>query len=430
MALFGSSLFFFFFLSALLFLIPIALLSAELASRYPEEGGVFHWVRHAFGEKTAFIAVWLQWINTVVWYPTILAFIAGTAAYLIDPMLAQSKGFLISVILGAFWGLTLLNMYGIRVSAKINEFCGIVGTIFPMLFLIALGWIWGASEETLQISFTWPSMIPSLHNSENWVSLIAIMAAFLGMELSGVHVNEIKNPSKTFPKAMAIAVMILLGTQLLGALSIAAVIPESEIRLVDGIMQTFSYMLHHFHLSALAPLMIGLITIGSLGGMINWLISPAKGLLQAARCGFFPLYFTGENRWGVPYRILIGQACLMTVICFLILLLPSINAFYWFLMALSTGLYMMMYILIFASGLKLGRAPRDSNTFRIPKGMRHLICSVGLFGCALTIFVGFFPPSGVDVGGFFRYVLMIGGGNLVLILPALLLSRRKNPGRR
>ncbi len=430
MALFGSSLFFFFFLSAFLFLIPVALLSAEFASRYPEEGGVFHWVRHAFGEKAAFMAVWLQWINTVVWYPTILAFIAGTAAYLIHPSLAQNKGFLIAVILIAFWGLTFLNMYGIRISAKINEFCGIMGTVVPMLFLIALGLLWGFSEEKIHISFAWHSMVPSLNHSENWVSLIAIMAAFLGMELSGVYVNDIKNPQKTFPRAMGIAVIILLTTQLFGALSIATVIPESEIRLVDGIMQTFTYILDRFHLLALRPWIVCLIIIGSLGGMINWLLSPAKGLLQASRYDFLPRYFSVENRWQVPYRILIAQAILMTGICVVILILPSINAFYWFLMALSTGLYMIMYMFIFASGLKLGRAPKDSQVFQIPRGSRHIVCCLGLFGCAITIFVGFFPPSGVEVGSSLRYCLMIAGGNIALILPAWLLCQRKRLGRR
>jgi amino acid transporter len=97
-AIFGSSLIFFFLFSALVFLIPISLISAEFSSRYSEEGGVFHWVRHAFGEKVAFFAIWLQWINTMVWYPTILAFIAGTAAYLFNPAWAQNKTFLVAVI--------------------------------------------------------------------------------------------------------------------------------------------------------------------------------------------------------------------------------------------------------------------------------------------------------------------------------------------
>ena len=93
-ALFGSSLIFFFILSAFIFLLPTSLVAAELTAIYPEKGGVYHWVNSAFGNKWAMIAIWMQWINTMVWYPTILSFIAGTAAYLINPELAEHKGIL------------------------------------------------------------------------------------------------------------------------------------------------------------------------------------------------------------------------------------------------------------------------------------------------------------------------------------------------
>src|SRR5206468_3119094 len=98
-ALFGSSLIFFFLLSTLIFLIPVGLISAEFSSRFPEQGGVFHWIRHAFGDRVGALSVWLQWINTMVWYPTMLFFIAGTAAHLISPPLAQNSLFLLATAL-------------------------------------------------------------------------------------------------------------------------------------------------------------------------------------------------------------------------------------------------------------------------------------------------------------------------------------------
>ena len=90
-ALFGSSLIFFYLLSAVVFLFPVSLVAAEFSSRYSEEGGIFHWVRHAFGNRAALLAVWLQWINTLVWYPTILSFIAGTAAFLAKTAFLESS---------------------------------------------------------------------------------------------------------------------------------------------------------------------------------------------------------------------------------------------------------------------------------------------------------------------------------------------------
>ena len=123
-ALFGSSLIFFFILSAVIFLIPVALISAELSSTWvEEEGGIYSWVNHAFGENFAFFTIWLQWINTLVWYPTILSFIAGIIAYLIDPALTQNKFYLISIILIIFWTLTLIGCSGLRASATFASFC-------------------------------------------------------------------------------------------------------------------------------------------------------------------------------------------------------------------------------------------------------------------------------------------------------------------
>lgn len=424
-ALFGSSLIFFFVLSALIFLIPLSLLSAEFSSRYPQEGGIFYWVRHAFGNHAGMLAVWLQWINTMVWYPTILSFIAGTAAYLIDPALAQNKIFLASVILIAFWGLTLLNLRGIHVSAKINTLCSIVGTLFPMFLLIAMGGYWWLSGHEIQISFAWNDLLPTPKTSDNWVSLIAIMAAFLGIELAGVHVNDIKDPQRNFPRAMGYSVLILVVTILLGSLSIASVIPEKEIRLVDGIMQSFSTFFEKFHIPVPEAALALLIIVGSLGGMINWLISPAKGLLQASKYGYLPKFFTKQNDSGVPVRILIAQAVLVSLFCLAFVLLPSINAFYWFLTALSTEMYMIMYVLLCAAGLKLRRPSRESGTYRIPNGTRTLACLLGLGACLITIVVGFFPPTGIDVGSGARYVLLIALGNVVLISPVLWICAAK-----
>lgn len=408
-AIFGSSLIFFFLISAILFLIPISLISADFASRYPEEGGVFHWVRHAFGEKMAVVAVWLQWINTMVWYPTILSFIAGTVAYLFNPELAARKEFLALVILTLFWGLTLLNTRGLHLSAKVNSFCSVLGLLIPMGLLIFLGFFWIFRGNPIQISWELPG-------SGSWTSLVAIMASFLGMELSGVHVNEIENPKRNFPKALGWAVLILITTMLFGALSIAIVIPKTQIHLVDGIMQTFTLFFRSFHIEWMTAPLALLIVIGSLGGMINWLISPAKGLLQAAHFQFLPPFFAKLNERNVPVRILLAQAILVSLFCLAIILMPSINAFYWFLTDLSTELYMAMYLLLFAAALKLK--------------MNKLSCGLGIVGCLMTIVIGYFPPDGIDVGGAFKYALLIGGGNLILIAPVGLLFRIKKSGRR
>jgi amino acid transporter len=417
-ALYGSSLIFFFILSAIFFLIPVAFISAEFSSRYPEQGGVYYWIKHAFGDRIGTLAVWLQWINTMVWYPTMLLFIAGTAAYLINPALASNKWFLLWTTLATFWGLTLVNLKGIQVSARLNAICGTLGTLLPMLFLIALGIGWVLLGKPLSISFAPSNLIPKFDLTENGGALVTIMASFLGMELAGVHVSDIENPRKNFPKAICYSVAILLGTLIFGALAVAVVIPTDEIRFVDGVMQTFTTFFDAFHIPFLVPILAFLIMIGSIGGSVNWLLSPAKGLLQAAEQGFLPSYFAVKNKHGVTVRILIAQALLVTLFCCAIQLVPSVNAFYWFLMALSTGLYMMMYILLFLAALKLRRT---ESSYQIPFGMRTLSCLAGLGGCILTIIVGFQPSPDVVIQNKLEYALIIGLGFVILVAPVLLL---------
>jgi glutamate:GABA antiporter len=422
-ALFGSALIFFFIFSAIVFLIPTSLVAAELSATFPEKGGVYHWVKTAFGEKWAMVAIWLQWINTMVWYPTILSFIAGTAAYLIDPNLAQNKGYLIACILVVFWGITLINLRGIHMSARVNSICALVGTIFPMFFLIVLGAVWVFGGNPVQISLQPDTLFPSLTQSTNWVALIAIMASFLGIELSGVHVNDIAKPQHNFPRAILYSSLFILFSMIFGSLAIAFVLPEKEINLVAGVIQVFSNLFDAFGIRALTPVLTILIVVGSIGGITNWLISPAKGLMHAAEFGYLPRFFIRKNKHAIPQNILICQAVLVSLVCLIFLLVPSVNAFYWFLTALSTELYMIMYVLVFLSAWRLHHKYIDRpKVFKIPGGDYGMwtTCLLGLFGCLCTIIVSFFPPDNVNIGSHTRYILMICAGNVLSIAPVML----------
>ena len=432
-ALFGPSLIFFLIFAAIIFLIPIALVSAELSATFPDEGGVYHWVRQAFGEKWAMLAIWLQWINTMIWYPTILSFIGGTAAYLIDPALAQNKIYLVGSILTIVWILTFISLFGIQVSAKVNDICATIGTVFPMLLLIGMGIFWVLSGHPLQCHVDASSVIPTLAQGSSWVSLVAIMASFLGMELSGVHVGDIRNPQRNFPRAVLGAGAFILFVMLFGSMSIAFVVPSSEIQLVSGVMQVFTQFFTAFGLEWCIPLLTVLIVIGAVGGIINWLISPAKGLLHAADYGYLPPNIARKNRYGVAPRILIAQAIFVSLFCSAFLLVPSINGFYWFLMALSTEMYMIMYVLIFLSALVIRlRSKGPAATFRIPGGLPCLWGTVllGISACAATIVVTFLPPENVDIGSPRDYSLSILGGSAAAILPVLMFFIYKRASQR
>ena len=82
---YGFSAVFYYLLAAITFFLPVSLVSAELATAWSETGGVYVWVREAFGKKIGFLTIWLQWFYNIVWYPTIMSVIAVTIAYTINP---------------------------------------------------------------------------------------------------------------------------------------------------------------------------------------------------------------------------------------------------------------------------------------------------------------------------------------------------------
>lgn len=429
-ALFGSSLIFFFIFSAIIFLIPVALVAAELSSIWPEEeGGIYSWVRHAFGENMAFLTIWLQWINTMVWYPTMLSFIAGTLAYLINPELAQNKFYLIGVILTIFWSLTFLSLRGLRTSAMFAGFCALIGMILPMAFIILLAVIWLIQGNPIAIDLSIQSLIPRWNESQSWVSLTAMMTAYLGMELAAVHVRNVNDPQRNFPRAMFFSVLLILITMIFGSLAIAIVMPKEKISLVQGVMQAFNNFFEVYHLTALMPVLIILLLLGSLGSMINWIISPAKGLLLAADNGFLPHKLYQLNKHGVSSRILLIQAVLVTALCGVFLLFPTVNAIYWLFTALSTELYIMMYFIMFVAAIclkkKCAHLPRR---FAIP-GKRvgyYFTCILGLLGCTITLIIGFFPPSeSLNMGSANHFRLIFTAGIVGMLIPAYLLYLRK-----
>lgn len=429
-ALFGSSLIFFFVLSTIMFLIPIALVAAELSAAWSEEeGGIYSWVRHAFGPYCAFFAVWLQWINTIVWYPTIISFIAGTLAYLINPQLAQEKWYILTVILTVFWSLTLLGLCGLRASARFAGISAILGMLLPIGLLIFFAILWVCGGHQMAIQFTWDSIIPHWDRGQSWISLTAIITSFLGMELAAVHVRNIKEPQRNFPRAVFFSVILIVATMLLGSLAIAIILPKQQIGLVQGILQAFSYFFNYYHVSYLMPVLVITLLLGSLGSMINWIISPAKGLLMAADHGILPKWLYQLNRHGVASRVLITQAILVTILCSVFMLPESINQIYWLFTALSTELYVLMYVMMFIAAMWLKHSHKhQKRPFSIPGGKIgfHLICVIGLIGCVVALIVGFFPPQeALAMGDALPFRMIFSGGIFVMILPALFLIWRK-----
>lgn len=426
-ALCGSQVIFFFIGAALLFFIPTAIVSAKLSALPNMEGGIYPWIQSAFGRKWAIVAVWLQWSNTLFWYPSMIAFIAVTSAYVISPSLADHKLYVLGCILIVFWGITGLNLRGIQASVRVTNICVWIGTLIPLLLLMLIGGGWLLSGKALHIDLSLKAMTPIWTHVEGWSGLVAIMASFVGIELAGVYVHDIKNPHKTLPRAIILAAIAIFFVMSLSSLTVAVVSPSDEINLISGVMQIFQRLLQSSGLYFLVPLLAFAITLGSIGAIINWLIAPARGLFVMAQQGLLPSVCARTNSQGVPSTILIIQALIVSVLSSLFLFQPKMSECFWIFTVVSTQLYMWMYIILLLAGIKLLHRINNRAIGTHPLSLWVLSC-LGILGCLLTIVIGFIPPQGVESTGSYRYCLMVSMGHVIAAAPLFLLfayQRRK-----
>ena len=309
---YGFASLFFFALAAVLFFIPVSMVAAELATGWPQTGGVFAWVKEAFGHRTGFLAIWLLWAENVIYYPALLSFIAGTIAYIASPTLAQNPYYTLFVIVTVFWATTLANLLGMRISGWISAFGVITGTIIPGGLIIILGILWYFSGNSLQVAFTTQNLVPDMSSPTQLVLFSGVLVAFCGLEMSAVHARDVQNPQKNYPRAILLSALLILGLYVLGVLAIAIVIPQSEISLTAGSLQAFAVFVDAYGLSWLTPVIAILLTLGAFGTLSTWIAGPSKGLLGAAQSGDLPPFFRKLNRHGMPVALLITQAVIVT----------------------------------------------------------------------------------------------------------------------
>ena len=426
----GYTMIFFFVLVALLFLIPSALVSAELATGWSQSGGIYVWVREAFGDRWGFFAIWMQWIHNVTWYPAILAFVAATLAYLFDPLLASNKVFIQAIVLIVFWGLTFVNYRGIETSSLVSTTGVIAGTIIPGIFIILLGVGWICSGFDIQIPLKPSKLIPDFTHIQNLVFLAGFFLAFAGLEVSAGYAGEVKKPQKNYPRAIMIAAVITFFLFMLGALSIAIVIPQKEISLVSGLMDALKSYLQSYHISWLLPGLGVLLIIGAIAEINSWIMGPVKALYTTSVHGNLPPFFQNLNKYGMPTHLLLFQSIVVTVASFIILFMPTVSTSYWILTAISAQIYLIMYLLMFLAAIRLryshAHVPR---LYRIPhphKGM-WIVASIGFFASLFGIFIGFVPPAQLETGNLIIYEGFLVIGLLLMVAIPLIIHQYRQP---
>ena len=196
----GLFMIFFILVAAVTFLIPSALVSAELATGWPEKGGIYVWIKEAFGNSFGFTSVWLQWMQMIFGTVTVLMFISSAFAFVISPALVNSRVYMILMIIGIYWIFTLLNMRGMKTSSYISSVCVLVGVFIPGALIIILGTLYVLLGLPIHLNFTlsFNNFIPSFSDIKNIVLLTGFIFVFMGIEVevSAGHANDIKNQNE------------------------------------------------------------------------------------------------------------------------------------------------------------------------------------------------------------------------------------------
>ena len=425
---------FYYLFAAVVFLIPTAMVAAELAAMFSDkQGGVFRWVGEAFGARAGFLAIFLQWIQSTIWYPTVLTFGAVSIAFIgmdqqHDMALASNKLFTIAIVLAIYWVATMVALRGLKWVGKISKWGGMIGTIIPAGLLIVLGIIYLATGGHNHMDMT-QSFFPKLDHFDNLVLASSIFLFYAGMEMMGIHVMEVENPARNYPKAIIIGSLMTVSIFILGTFSLGLIIPANEINLTQSLLIGFDRYLQYLHLSWASPVIAVALMFGVLAGVLTWVAGPSRGIFTVGKAGYLPPFFQRTNKAGVQRNILLVQGAIVTCLALLFVVMPSVQSFYQILSQLTVLLYLIMYMLMFSAAIalryKLKDAPRP---FRLGRGngLMWLLAAVGFCGSLLAFVLSFVPPAQIATGSkTVWYSVLIIGAIVVVIVPFIIYAMRK-----
>ena len=429
-----------------IFLIPAALVSAELGGAFGKKGGgVYTWVKEAFGSRWGFVAIWLQWIQNVVWYPTVLAFTAAAIAYVVGMPNLSTNGIYIGVFcIAVYWAATLITLRGVSVIAKVTSWGFLLGTVLPGIIIMILAAIWimqghpvamlhpaatdSGSVMSMAGGHPHPRFFPYITGIGDIAFLAGIILLFAGVEVHAVHANEMSAPKRQFPLAMLVASVVIILLFTLGSFAVATILPNQEINLQEGLMKAFEQIFTSLGLTWATPFVCLLLAFGGIGGVMSWISGPSRGLLWTAREGEIPPFLAKTNAKGIQINILLIQGAIVTLLAMIYFVMTNVSVAFFLLSAMTISLYLIMYMLMFAAAIRLRYSQPDlERSYRVPGGNAGMwgIAGVGFLGVVFAFIVGFFPPSQLPVGSPTLYVSLVLAGAVIFTGLPLLINMLK-----
>lgn len=418
----ASSLFWWLFLGCF-FLFPIGLITSELGTTYPEEGGLYVWIRRGLGRHWAARAVWAYWVNTAIWLPSIFILFAGVFARLFDVELSLSQQIWIGIALT--WLTALLDILGLQIGKWVPN----IGALFKMIIfgvLIVAGWRYGQTH-----GFANPLSLEAFQPrwAEGLRYVPAIVYGMVGFELVCAASGEIKHPARDVPLSVIVSGVLVLALYMLATAGILAAIPAGEINIVEGLIDTLALFFAGTPGGDLIVMGLGiaaLYTFFSNGA--TWAMGCNRATAEAAVEGELPsLFAIRHRRHGGP----IGAAVLMGIVCTVVLVLygriaTSNSDLFWSLFSFSAAIFMMPYVGLVVAFARLRFIDADApRPFKAPGGplvaciLAALCATTLLFAIALFIYV---PGDGLQKETLAGVVVVILIGEV--LIGASMLERR------
>src|SRR6187431_1832792 len=410
---------------ALLFLLPVGLVSAELATSH--EGGIFVWVREAFGDRTGFQATWFVFMNSVTLYPSLLSFgAAALATALGRPDLAGNGAYMGAVVLVGFWAATFVVSKGMKTTAGLSNLGVGLGTIVPALALIFFMFAWLVDDKPSATPLEVSDLVPPFTGLSSIALVVGTFVAFAGLEVNAVHIKHLKGRPKSYFKAVLSAAALVFVMYMLGSIAISVAVPDATLELTSGASQAFTVYTDGFGIPGLSNVLSGLLVLGAVAASIAWIAGPSRSMWLVGRAGYLPQRFQKVNGNDVQMPILLFQGAVVTVLSFVFVVAPNTSEAFAMLQDVSISLYMLMYVCMFAAAIKLRRSQPDrERPIKIP--YLPVIAGVGILAAVSAIVLGLTPPAGYSSLSAGTYGAIIATGVIVLAIPPQVIHRFRKP---
>jgi len=422
-------------LAATFFFLPTTYIIAELSTRFPEEGGLYTWSKKAFGEFHGFIAGWTYWVYTFFYFPGLLIASVAMCAYVGgsgSAHLAQNRWFLLAGSFVLLFFAVYLNMIGVGIGKWLQN-AGGLGTYIPLLMLVGLGgYLWHANGSVTH--FTWCNVRPAW----NWDTLNfwpQIAFAFGGLELASAMSEEIRDPQKTFPRAILGSGISIVLIYIAGTMALLAILPAGVVDPKSGVFQALTAGSTTVHIAWFGIIAAILVVFGNAGGVGATVAGVARIPFVVGIDRYMPAAFGKIHpRWRTPWISILVQAGISCAILLVIQLNETVNGAYQILVDAATILYFIPFAYMYAAIIRLAyRADREGNkdAVLIPGG-KFGVWIAGLMGMSIVlaaIGLSFVPPAESAHKWLFELKLVGGtaGGimlGLVLYYRGVLAKRR------